>query len=404
VSSAPRRSFEFEPLSSLPLEPDHPTEVRPKLLIAEDNRELATYIERLLQPTAEIRLVGNGEDALSLARHWLPDLILSDVMMPGRDGFSLCRELKASSRTAQIPIILLTALTHRDALLKGWEAGADEYLYKPFHPRELTTRVNSLLKIVRYRQKAEAQRLRIEELERFTHIASHDLKEPLRNIQVFSQLIERNYRPKLDENGSVYLGYVVDNARRMQNLLNDLISYAMAGKDPAPPVPVQLDRTLEEIKLSLQLGIEETGAQISLGGVMEVRAERAPLALVLQNLIGNALKFRKRDVPPRIHVEVSAHPEEWEFSVSDNGIGIEPEYQETVFLMFKRLHTVEAYPGSGMGLAICRRLVEGQGGRIWVTSNYGEGSIFRFCLPKQRASHGFCRAFEQAPQPMPNGG
>jgi PleD family two-component response regulator len=164
---------------------------RSKVLIVEDNGELARYISAVLADMANVRTVTNGLAALETADAWGPDLILTDVMMPEMDGFELCRRLKQDGRLSEIPIVMLTALTHREAMMKGWECGADYYLFKPFHPAELTARVRSLLAMVDARKDASDQRRRRKELEDFSYLASHDLKEPLRTIKMYTRAIQK---------------------------------------------------------------------------------------------------------------------------------------------------------------------------------------------------------------------
>lgn len=217
------------------------------------------------------------------------------------------------------------------------------------------------------------------ELEQFAYVASHDLQEPLRMVTSYVQLLARRYKGKLDEDADDFIAYAVDGATRMQELINDLLAYSRIetrGRDFEPTdCKVILDRTL----INLQRAIEESGAVVSHDPLPTVMADASQLIQLFQNLIGNALKFHSEE-PPRIHISVS-QDHEWVFCVRDNGIGIEPSYRERIFTIFERLHSRAEYPGTGIGLAICKKIVERHGGRIWVESELGKGSSFYFTLP-----------------------
>ncbi len=218
------------------------------------------------------------------------------------------------------------------------------------------------------------------ELQQFAYIASHDLQEPLRMVTSYLQLLERRYRDELDDDAREFIGFAVEGAQRMQQQIMDLLTYSRVTSRGQPPTPVDAATALAEAITRLELKIAETGAEISIGPLPVVRADPSQLAQVFQNLIGNALTFRSDEIP-RIRVEAVAEEGATRFSVSDNGIGIAPEYHERIFQMFQRLHTRDRYPGSGIGLAIVQRIVERHGGRVWLESTEGEGSTFYFTIP-----------------------
>lgn len=220
------------------------------------------------------------------------------------------------------------------------------------------------------------------DLEQFAHSASHDLKEPLRNIRIFSELLLKEYGSRLDARGADFLNLVGSSAARMDNLLADLLAYTEASSIPdEPPSPVQARDALEAALGNLAAAIQETQAQIIAGDLPQVRMRGSHLQQVFQNLVGNALKYRCENCRPRIALSSSRMDQFWLFSVADNGIGIAPEYQEKIFGIFQRLHTNGRYSGTGMGLAICQRIVERYRGRIWVESEPGQGSKFLFTIP-----------------------
>ncbi|TMR27311.1 HAMP domain-containing protein [Nonomuraea zeae] len=221
------------------------------------------------------------------------------------------------------------------------------------------------------------------ELEQFAYVASHDLQEPLRKIATFCQLLEKRYGHVLDDRGAQYIHFAVDGATRMQVLINDLLSFSRVGRLYDDHKPVELDEALDKALDDLSAAIEESGAEIE-------RPERLPgvvgdptmLSLLWQNLVGNAIKFRNPERSPRIKIAYEPADEQgWQFSVTDNGIGVEAEFAEKIFVIFQRLHNREAYSGTGIGLAMCRKIVENHGGRIWLDTDHTTGARLCFTLP-----------------------
>lgn len=219
-----------------------------------------------------------------------------------------------------------------------------------------------------------------EDLEQFAYVASHDLQEPLRMVASYTQLIEKRFHDKLDQDGLDFIRFAVDGANRMQALINDLLSYSRVGTRANPLLPVDAHVPLGQARINLNKTIEETGAVITNEELPVVMADEAQLVQVFQNLIGNAIKFHKDGESPRIHVAAQRKAGGWVFSVQDNGIGIEAQYLQRIFVIFQRLHTREDYPGTGIGLAICKKIIERHGGKIWAESKPGRGSTFYFTL------------------------
>ena len=614
-----------------------------RILLADDNADMRDYVRRLLEQNGyEVEAVGNGLTAIDAAQARRPDLVLTDVMMPGLDGFGLLRELRADVNLADVPVILLSARAGEEARIEGVHAGADDYLMKPFSARELLARIESHLRMATFRQQtAEALRLRtaqfetlfnqapmgifvvdadfrirevnpvalpvfgdiptlvagqdfgelirvvwgkpfadelvrifrhtletgesyvtselgehradrgvmenfewrmdrillpggrfgvvcyfrdigdrrraeqnanllasivessddaivsknldgiimswnqgaerifgytaaeavgqsilmlippdrideepriLERLKRgerlehfetvrvrkdgsrlnvsltvspvkaadgriagaskvarditdkvrqaaaleqantalkranadlqlFAYSASHDLQEPLRMVAVYSQLLQKRFGGKLGPTGDEYIGYTVQGATRMESLLKDLRTYSQVsttGKDPTDVIDA--GEILQKTLLNLQVAISNSGASVNSTTLPKVRMYEFQLEQVFQNLIGNAMAYRG-DEPPRIQIAAVRQGSEWLFSVQDNGIGIDPQFHEQIFGIFKRLHSTAEYSGTGMGLAICRQAVERAGGRIWVESAPGKGSTFYFTVP-----------------------
>lgn len=224
------------------------------------------------------------------------------------------------------------------------------------------------------------------ELEQFAYVASHDLQEPLRMVSSYVQLFEKRYRGLVDEQADKYIHYAVEGARRMQLLIGGLLEYSRMGRHDVEPSEMSAEVPLDQALSNLRAAIDEAAVLVSHDPMPQVLVDPAPLAQVFQNLIGNAIKFRRRDVPAKIHVSVDSSASPYVFSVRDNGIGIAPEYAERVFVIFQRLHTRAEYPGTGIGLSICKKVLERHGGRIWVASTLGEGATFHFTLPAPKRS------------------
>jgi signal transduction histidine kinase len=218
------------------------------------------------------------------------------------------------------------------------------------------------------------------ELEQFAYVASHDLQEPLRKIASFCQALQARYHGQLDDRADQYIDFAVDGAKRMQILINDLLAFSRVGRSGREHEAVALKEALTTAESALAETLESTGTSVIADELPTVNGDRAQLTSLFQNLISNAVKFRGTE-PPVVRVTVHRQAEEWQLSCSDNGIGIDREYAERIFLIFQRLHSREAYDGSGIGLALCQKIVEYHGGRIWLDTSYSGGACLRFTLP-----------------------
>lgn len=357
-------------------------ETRPNVLIACILLSLGIFIFDLFMPLGVASAVPYiGVILLAL---WLPErkhIVIAGV------GVSILTVLDPilSFHLAQ-PLWIV--LTNRSISLLGiWSAVVFVSLYKDslkiiqeqqkvlIQEEEALRRANrELEKYTKELKRSNA------ELEQFAYVASHDLQEPLRMVASFTQLLQQRYKDKLDADAHEFIAYAVEGANRMQRLINDLLSYSRIHTRGKPFEAVDCEEILGEARANLQLAIEKSGALVTNEPLPVVMGEASQLMRLLQNLIDNAIKFAG-DEAPRIHIAAEQKETEWLFSVRDNGIGVDPQYHERIFVIFQRLHGREEYPGTGIGLAICRRIVERHGGRIWVESELGKGSTFYFTVP-----------------------
>ncbi|MFZ1926804.1 MAG: ATP-binding protein [Solirubrobacteraceae bacterium] len=267
----------------------------------------------------------------------------------------------------------------------GVPAGPREIVRLGTEIDAMRKRIVSELTIVEgIREQLEAQAVDLQrsnaELEQFAYVASHDLQEPLRKVASFCQALQRRYGGQLDERADQYIEFAVDGAKRMQTLINDLLAFSRVGRSGNDLERVNLNLVLAEAKTSLSNALEESGTTLLADELPSVRGERSLLVSLFQNLIGNAVKFRGEQAPV-VRLTVTRQGQDWRISCTDNGIGVEQEYADRIFVIFQRLHTKEAYPGTGIGLAMCRKIVEYHGGRMWLDLEHKPGAEFHFTLP-----------------------
>jgi signal transduction histidine kinase len=372
-----------------------PSDHQAKILVADDNADMREYLVRLLSPRWSVQTAADGATAWEMIRTHTPDLVLSDIMMPGLDGFELLRMIRSEEQTQKIPIILLSARAGEEARLTGLEAGADDYLVKPFSVRELIARVEARLELSAMRAASE-ERIRVilrelersnRDLEEFAFIASHDLQEPLRKIESFSNALTRRLDGKLTKEDSDYFQRMQNAAHRMSVMIHDLLSYSRVASPGEMKEPVKLSQVVSEVLSDLELRIERSGAQVQIDELPVLQVDHLHLQQLFQNLISNALKFHKADIPPMIKIYERngrvGSKEMVEVVVEDEGIGFSTEYSDIIFQPFQRLHGRSAYEGNGIGLAICRKIMEHYQGAISAESSPGDGARFILSFPSR---------------------
>lgn len=335
-------------------------------------------------------VVETAEDFIREVTAHRPDLVLADYNLPQWSGMEALDILKREQ--PGVPLILVTGALGEVTAVECLKSGISDYILKGALAR-LPVAVRRTLQ----EQQLQEQRKQTEreketylqelkrsnaELEQFAYVASHDLQEPLRMVASYTELLGERYRGKLDPNADKYIGYAMDGAHRMQRLIRDLLAYARVGSTAKLLQPTDASAVLASVLGGMRTTIESNKAEVVFGLLPSVMADESQLGQIFLNLINNAIKFHS-DRSPRVEISALADGMTWDFSVKDNGIGMEMENAGRIFEMFQRLHSREDYEGTGIGLAIAKRIVERHGGRIWCESVVGQGSTFHFTLPKQ---------------------
>jgi signal transduction histidine kinase len=360
-----------------------------RLLIADDNADMRAYLVKLLAPRWTVDAVGDGQAALESVLESPPDLLISDVMMPKMDGIALLRALRANPKTRTIPILLLSARAGEEALVSGLDTGADDYLVKPFSARELVTRIQTHLELARTRRAAESAATELAEtraalladlerknadLEAFSYSVSHDLRAPLRSVDGFSNALLEEHVHQLDATGQGYLRRVLEAAKRMNALIDDLIELSRVTNAELQLQAVDLTRVGARIarRLAMAYPTRDVAWTVDEGLVADVDPRLAEI--LLENLLGNAWKFTGKTPSPRVTLGAEERDGARVFSVKDNGAGFDEAYASRLFAPFQRLHSAAEFPGTGIGLATVRRIVERHGGRVWAEAKVGAGA------------------------------
>jgi len=326
----------------------------------------------------------NGSQTLKLVDERKPAVVLLDVNLPDMHGFEVCRRIRMNPALAATTILHISASSVQEhQQVNGLNTGADGYLIEPVDPSVLVATIKAYLRV---RQAEAALRRSNEDLERFAYRVTHELNEPLRTITMHSQLLEDRLSGRLDPEVLQSFEFVQDGARRMRAFIDDLLRYSQATHAGSDVRPLDMEAVLSDAVSSLGAAIQESGAKITRDPLPMLVAD-ARIGNVLQNLISNAIKYSRKDVTPVIHIAAKLDGGAWQFSVIDNGIGIEPRYRQSIFQVFQRLHGRDI-PGTGVGLALAQKVVETNGGKIWVESQVGSGSTFYFTIPTETAAGG----------------
>lgn len=360
-----------------------------KILLIDDDEVDRMAIRRMLDRSSmeveilEAEDLKSGKEALEQECF---DCALVDQRLPDGEGISLLQELRGSSRPKP-PMILLTMLDDEAIGIQALKDGAQDYLFKGRVDASILGRAIRYA-VERQRYGAELEQRNME-LQQFAFVASHDLQEPLRQVAIFCKMLHKNFKGKLGDQADKWIDLAVDGAMQMRTIIHELLSYSRVDCQEMPFSPTDCGHALEVALDNLEGPARETGAEVTHDELPTVIGDGSQLTQLFQHLIGNAIKYHGAEIP-QVHVSAELEGNEWVFSVRDNGIGIKAESRERIFEIFKRLHHKHEYPGTGIGLAICRRVVHRHGGRIWAESTPGSGSIFFFTIPAKSVNAALC--------------
>jgi len=365
--------------------PDSPT-VRARVLVVDDNADLREYITTLLSPAYDVSTAVDGLAALEAVRARIPDIVVSDVMMPRLDGFALVRELRTDPAMASLPVILLSARAGEEAAVEGLDTGADDYLVKPFSARELLARVQTHVQLAQSRRtwiaELEAKNQELEaknqELEAFAYSASHDLRAPLRAIDSFSQVLLEDLAEQLDDRAQGHLRRVRTAASRMSVLIEDLLRLARVTRGELQKVPVDLSALAQNIAAQLRERDPTRVVDVRVAEKLVVDGDPGLLRVALENLLGNAWKYSSRRDRALIEFGVSEREGKRAYFVRDNGVGFDPEHGDKLFRPFQRLHSDKDFEGTGIGLATVQRIIARHRGRVWAEGEHDRGATVFF--------------------------
>jgi len=362
------------------------------LLVEDDPADVEVVLQALRSDGFQVSsdTVQSAEEFTQRVRTGRYDIILTDYNLPQWRGMETVDILRREH--LDVPLIVVTGYLGEEKAVECIKQGATDCVLKD-HLGRLPLSVRRALEEKQLRQqrsesdeelarKVEELARSNQDLEQFAYVASHDLQEPLRMVANYTQLLGERYRGKLDEQADKYIHYATDGAVRMQALIQDLLKFSRVGKKEFDVRPTALRAVIEQALKNLETAIQESGAQVHLNELPVVMGDASQLALVFQNLIANGIKFHGTEAPA-IRVGAEKNGMEWVVTVSDNGIGIPTENWQDVFVIFRRLHTRTEYGGNGIGLSICKKIIERHGGKIWVEAQSGPGCCFKFTLPAE---------------------
>ncbi|WOD40326.1 response regulator [Nodosilinea sp. E11] len=354
------------------------------LLVDDTPDNLRVLSAMLTHQGYEVRKALNGPRAIASVQSDPPDLILLDIKMPGMDGYAVCQQLKADPNTCDVPVIFISALDDALDKVKAFAVGGVDYITKPFQEMEVLARIEHQLCIQRLKQQLLEHNQELvrsnRELQQFAYVVSHDLQQPLQSITGFVKVLLLKYENDFDEMAIDYLSRVQKSGDRMQHLIQDLLSYSKVGSQNQEMKPVDLNAVFNQVLDNLNSTIIKNQAALTCDPLPLVVGYEMQLVQLMQNLIDNAIKFVSPGVTPEIRISAAQQKKYWLFEIHDNGIGIDSQDLEKVFDIFHRDKAAKIYPGTGIGLATCKKIVENHGGKLWATSQLGKGTTFHFTI------------------------
>ena len=387
-------------LITISMLPSMQSSSKANILLVDDSVENLRVLSTMLTKQGyEVRCARSGAIALTSLQTIDTDLILLDIRMPALDGYQVCQTLKSDPHTSEIPVIFISALDEAMDKVRAFEVGGADYITKPFEIPEVLARIEHQLMISQLQAQLHQQNQELarsnRELEKFASTVSHDLRNPLQSFVYYTEALEDDFPKPLDESAQRYFAKLKTAYQSMQTLIDNLLAYAQATQSERVLSPVEGEQILTAALELLAPQIEAAGAHISHEQLPLLLGDRTQLLQLLQNLLSNALKFQRPGISPQINITVK-HPSPAastqatvgdttssmvEVGIHDNGIGVAAQLQEQIFEAFSRLPEAQSYPGHGIGLATCKKIVEGHGGQIWVKSTPGAGASFYVTLP-----------------------
>ena len=357
-----------------------------KILLVEDNPADAHLLRRFLTKVEPVELVDAErlDEAIRYLQETSFDAILLDLTLPDSRGLNTVKKIHQAS--SEVPILVLTILDDEESAIAALRAGAQDYLVKGQINRLWLVRAihyaierqQTLDKLQHLNQELERSN---QELERFAHVVSHDLQQPLQSVYGFARLLETVCASHSNEAVSQYISHIIRASQRMTRLIQNLLAYSQVSQLEPLRKPVNCNRVLTQVLSDLQPMIDKSQATVITDTLPTLEADKTCLAQLFQNLLSNAIKYHPPHQAPQVTVTAQAQGSLWRFGIHDNGIGISPEDADQIFQVFHRLHSAADYPGTGIGLAICKKIVENHRGRIWVDSDTTAGTTFYFTLP-----------------------
>lgn len=349
------------------------------LLVDDSPESIETAITVLYQHNYRVRVATNATTALHLLEQELPDLVLLDVYMPEMDGFILCKTIKTDERFTHIPIIFLTSSNDEESIQKGFELGAQDYVIKPFNHLELLARVHTHIELKR--QKENLQKAN-QELDSFCYSVAHDLKAPLLSIRKLTEFLELDYKDKLDAEGKDLIHTIQEKSEEVTQIIAHLLEFSHMCQRNMHTEPLELEKLFHQVYEELMTLQPEREIYFTVSPLPEIQGDPIMIKLLLLNILSNAIKYTRGKTPTTIEVSYTCTDTEYIFSIKDNGAGFNMHYAARLFKVFQRLHSSREFEGSGVGLAICQRIVQRHGGEAWLTGKVQKGATFYFTLPK----------------------
>ncbi|OPX42736.1 phytochrome-like protein cph1 [Ruminiclostridium hungatei] len=351
-----------------------------EILIVDDTPEqIEMALVVLKGNNYKVRVSTKGSSALKLLEKQKPDLILLDIFMPEIDGFELCRIIKQNTEYKNIPVIFLTSSGDEQSIKKGFEAGAQDYVTKPFNTTELLARVKTHIKL---KQQTEFLYLANRELDSFCYSIAHDLKAPLLSMGKLIEYLSLDYFDKLGEDGNTLISNIHKKSGELTAIIDHLLEFSRMCELEMKPEHINLEQLFRSVFDELMLTRPNRQVELRLSGLPDITGDSIMLRILVTNILSNSIKYTAPRKIARIAVEYTEYPDSYVFCVTDNGVGFDMKYSLRLFQVFQRLHSSKEFEGSGVGLSICQRILKRHNGRAWMTGQENQGASFYFSFPK----------------------